>query len=131
MKKLLILTPMLLFLSWTASLSQDIQTLPRWRKEAIVKDLIRGRECDSVKKIQDEKINLMAQENLQLQGVRIDLETKVDIYEKKIIPSKDQELKTVWNLYNEEKVETKKYKRRWIITGVVLIAVVVVEIFKE
>lgn len=128
MKTLFVATAMLLSAAWTVSFGQGIRIQPRWQQEAIVLDLIRLDQCDSTNKILTERLANALAKQVEMQGIRIYLETKVDTYENTIVPAKDstiQELRSQTDLYVKE---NKGLKKKLLLTKVVAGAVVVVAV---
>jgi hypothetical protein len=147
MKKLLALSIMLLLLSWTPSLSQGIQikqessdeftftaegsyasidsVMPRWRKEAVVKDLIRLDECDSVSTILQSEIVSQKQIINKYIGNEVIYKKLIMKYDSTIIPSYNNAL----GLYNKEnkalKAQNSRLKTGLIGAGLAVLAILI------
>lgn len=116
---------MLLALSWTVSYSQGIPTPPRWRIEAIVKDLIRLDKCDSLSKVYLDEIAQLKASVTEHQGKEVTLQNKIDEYVTVVVPTLKGETK---NVADQKKIVEDKLKARnfWsIVKDVIIVALVV------
>ena len=119
------LTFLLLILGFTAS-GQKPQ-FPRWQQQAMIYDLVRGRECDSAQWHLIKINNELKSEIEAGAGIQVQLQSQVDNYEFKIVPQLEAEV----NNNKEEAViyraQARKYRRQ---RNLVVAVVVVVEVLR-
>ncbi len=94
----------------------------------MVVELIQYDKCTTELKLTTERLSNQIEKIEELEGVRVELEGKVTTYQYTIEPAwakKEIAYKIEVQVLEQD---VRKYKRRWIITGVVGIVVVVGEI---
>lgn len=117
---------LLLILISTAAMAQG-RSFPHWQEQAIVLDLIKGRECDSVNTHLNQKLYEMTQEVAAHEGIEIRLQKQINNYDDVIIPGLDAELVNQKKATEVYKAEAKKNRRQ---RNLVVALFVVVEVIR-